>query len=254
VEEKEKLATTAASVTMTEQDFGRALPRPRGRSAAVLSNTRKPVVLPLLAGPNRGYYVARPTAPGSAGSRRGMLGAGRGGRGLKTKAHTKRGVGVAEKEEAQADLVDKPISGSDTERLEREGSMRSRNRSKLDIGGSLAVGEWEHEEVEQGVESVKRVRSSIQVLGQIERMSAKGVAEGKYGKVPEKPDIVAGKKRSLEDTKTKGRPNFSAIAGSEEEGTEDEEEGSAKKKQRLRSVVETSDEDETEDELSTCPV
>ena len=261
--EKEKLIAAAATVPDTETGFGPALPRPRGRSAAVVvSNTRKPdpfpVVLPAVAGANRDRYGSRPTAPGSAGNRRGLLGAGRGGRGLKTTAHTEREVRMAGKEEVRVDMLDKPISGSDTEGAD---STTSRSRNKLDIRGSLEVGEGEMKQV-QGVEArVKRLRSPIRALGQIGRDRTKGFVEGKDGKAPEKPELVAGKKRRFQQTKTKGRSTFSAMTSSEEEGLESENEGSAKKKQRFAPVVnvgnkededEDEDEDETEDELSMC--
>jgi len=260
VKEKEKPLAAAATVPVTEEDFRPALPRPRGRSAAVIvSNTRKPDPLPVVlpAGANRGRYDAHPTALGNAGSRRGMLGAGRGGRGLKTKVHTEQEVGMAGREEVAVDIPDRPTSGSDTQRLEGADSTRSRSRSKLDIRGSLEVGEQEVEQV-RGVEArVKRLRSPIRALGQTGRRKAKALVEGKDAKAPEKPEVVAGKKRSFQQTKTKRRSTFSAITSSEEEGTENENGGSAKKKQRLAPVVnvrddETVNEDETEDELGMC--
>ncbi len=120
------------------------------------------------------------------------------------------------------------------------------------------MGEEEVKQV-QGVEvRMKRLRSPIRALGQIGRGKAKAFVEGKDGKAPEKPDVVAGKKRSFQHTKTKGRSTFSAITSSEEEGTETETEndGSAKKKQRLAPAMNVGgddvDEDETEDELGMC--
>ena len=261
MKEKEKLIAAATTAEVTEEGFGRALPRPRGRSAAL--NTRKldplPVVLPVApaqagAGANKHRYGARPTAPGSAGSRRGMLGAGRGGRGLKTKAYTEREARMSGREEVRADLLDRPISGSD---MEGADSTRVKRTSKLDIRGSLEVGEEEVEQA-QGVEArVKRLRSPIRALGQIGRGKMKAPLEGKDGKAPEKPGVVAGQKRSFHHTKTKGPSTFSAITSSEEEGTETEDDGSAKKKQRLAPVVnvggeEDEDADETEDELGMC--
>lgn len=158
------------------------------------------------------------------------------------------------KEEVRADLLDRPISGSDMEDVE---STKSRKRSKLDIKGSPEVGEEEVEQAE-GVEArVKRLRSPIRALGQIGRGKTKAPLEGKDGKAPEKPGVVAGKKRSFHHTKAKGRSTFSAVTSSEEEGTETEDDGSAKKKQRLAPVVnvggeEDEDADETEDELGMC--
>ena len=264
VKEKEKLiatAATAATMPSTEEGFGPALPRPRGRSAAVaVSNTRKPDSLPVVlpatpaqaavAGADGDQYGGRRTAPGSTGNRRGSLGARRGGRGLKTIAHGER--------EVKMDMLDRPISGADTDRA---GPTRSRSKSKLDTKGSLEVGEGEVKQV-QGVEArVKRLRSPIRAFGQIGREKTKGFVEGKDGKAPEKPELVAGKKRRFQQTKTKGRSTFSAITSSEEEGTENENEGSTKKRQRVARVVnagdgegededEDEDEDETEDELS----
>ena len=264
VKEKEKLIAAAVTAEATEEGFGLALPRPRGRSAAVVvSNTRKtvpvPVVLPAVsaqaaAGADKERTGSRPTAPGSAGSRRGVLGARRGGRGLKTKAHAEQGVRMAGREEVRADLLDRPISGSDMEVAE---STRSRRKSKLDIRGSQEMGEEEVKQV-HGVEArVKRLRSPIRALGHIGKGKANGFVEGKDGKAPVKPEVVAGKKRSFQHTKTKGRSTFSAITSSEEEGTESENDGSAKKKLRLAPAVkvggeEDVDEDETEDELGMC--
>jgi hypothetical protein len=157
-------------------------------------------------------------------------------------------------EEVRLDMLDRPISGSDTEGA---GSTRSRSRSNLDTKGNLGVNEREVKQV-QGVEArVKRLRSPIRAFGQIGREKTKEFVEGKDGKAPEKPELVAGKKRRFHQTKTKGRSTFSAITSSEEEGTENENEGSTKKKKRLAPVVnvddeEDEDEDETEDELSMC--
>ena len=185
-----------------------------------------------------------------------MLGTGRGGRGLKTKTHTEQEVRMVGKEEVRADLLDRPISGSDMEDVD---STKSRKRSRLDIRGSPEVGEEEVGQT-QGVEArVKRLRSPIRALGQIGRGKTKAPLEGKDGKAPEKPGAVAGKKRSFHHTKTKGPSTFSAITSSEEERTESESEndGSAKKKQRIAPVVnvdgeEGEDADETEDELGMC--
>ena len=260
VKEKDKPAAAAATVTVaTEEGFGLALPQPRGRSA--VSNTRKPEPLPVVlpaappapapAGANKDRSAAHPTAAGSVGSRRGMLGAGRGGRGLKTKARTERQVGAAEREVE----LDKPTSGGDIQRLEPVESTRSRNRSNLDIGGSLGVGDEEIEQTQAVEPLVKRVRSPIRALGRFGRGDTKETAEGK---VPGKPEIVAGKKRSFRETRVKGRSTFSAITSSEEEGTEREYGGSANKKQRLTPGVgagdeeDDEDEEETEDDLSMC--
>jgi len=151
-------------------------------------------------------------------------------------------------EEARGDMLDKLTSGSGTERLEGADSTRSRSRSKLDIGGSLGVGEKEVEQM-QGVElPAKQVRSAIRALGQVRREIPKEIAEGKNGKAPDKPEIVAGKKRSFKETKTKGRSTFSAITSSEGEGTEYEYGGSAKKKQRLALVVGVNDDDDDDDD------
>lgn len=181
-----------------------------------------------------------------------MLGAGRGGRGLRTKARTAREVGAAEREE----VLDRPTSGSDIQHLEPADSTRSRNRSKLDIRESLGVGEEDVKQAQAVEPPVKRVRSPIQALGRFGRRTTKEIVEGKEGEAPEKPEIVAGKKRSFKETKAKGRSTFSAVTISDEEGTEYEYGGSAKKKQRLTPVVGIShddkDEDETEDELSMC--
>jgi hypothetical protein len=152
-----------------------------------VSNTRKPDLAAgrpasasAVAGANRDRYGARPTAPGSAGSRRGVLGVGRGGRGLKTKAHTEREVRMVGKEEARADMLDRPISGSDTEGA---GSTRSRSRSNQDTRGGLEVGEEEVKQV-QGVEArVKRLRSPIRALGQIGRGKTKKIVEGEDGRL-----------------------------------------------------------------------
>ena len=181
-----------------------------------------------------------------------MLGAGRGGRGLKTKARTEREVGAAEREME----LDKPTSGGDIQRLEPAESTRSRNRGNLDIGGSLRVGNDEMEQTQAVEPLVKRVRSPIRALGRFGRGDTNEIAEGK---VPGKPEIVAGKKRSFKETRVKGRSTFSAITSSEEEGTEREYGGSASKKQRLTPVVgagheneDDEDDEETEDDLSMC--
>ena len=176
-----------------------------------------------------------------------MLGTGRGGRGLKTKARTEREAGVAGREEVREDMLDKPTSGSAMD----ADPTRSRSKNQLDSGETPGVGEWEREEAKA---PVKRMRSPIRPLGPIRRRNVGVVVEGKDGKAPEKPEIVAGKKRRIEQAKTKGRSTFSAITSSEEGGTESEDEGSAKKKQRLASVMVVSDEDdeETEDELGMC--
>jgi hypothetical protein len=158
------------------------------------------------------------------------------------------------KEEARADMLDRPISESDTEGA---GSTRSRRRDNQDTRGGLEVGEEEVKQV-QGVEArVKRLRSPIRALGQIGRGKTKKIVEGKDVETPARPGVVAGKKRSFQQTKTKVQSTFSAITSSEEEGTENENEGSAKKKQRLVPVVDVgdedeADEDETEDELGMC--
>jgi hypothetical protein len=172
-------------------------------------------------------------------------------------------VGVAGEEEVRAGMPARLTSGSDTVHLEDANSTRTRSRGKPHIGGSLEVREREREEEVKGVESpVKRVRSPIRALGQFGKGVTKGIIEGDDGKAPEKPELVAGKKRGFRETKTKGRSTYSAITSSEDEGTESEHGGSPKKKPRFAPVVDFSDEDETEDatedetedELGMCSV